>query len=113
MRVLIRRVGRRDGGALEYRDDELTTDEVTVGSSPDQDLVLMGEGVALRHVRIFRKRDGVFETVNIGPGELRINDRMSASFRIEVGDQIGIGTHRLRRIIAPSGFDFALELETG
>lgn len=111
MRVLIRQVARREGGALEYRDTGVEGAEISIGRGADQDIVLPGAGVSLRHARLRGLRDGGCEISNIGIGELRVNGKPVGKARIEPGDEIGIGAHRARRIAPPPGFDLALELE--
>lgn len=111
MRVLIREVTRRDDGTLEYRDTELTGDQVTIGASTDQSFVLTGAGVSLRHARLRRRRDGSSEITNVGTGELRINGETAASAKIEVGDKIEIGPHKAKCVAPPPGFDLSLEIE--
>lgn len=110
MRILIRQVTRRDGDALEYRDTEFFGEEITIGRAPDQDIILAGSDVSLRHARI-RQRGGEWEVARVGTGELRIQGSAAATSRIELGDEIQIGAHRARRVVAPAGFDLALEVE--
>ena len=111
MRCLLRQISRREGGAAEYRDAELEVDEIRIGHAGDQDIVLAGGGVALRHARLKRRRDGSCEIINVGTGEVLLNDKPVAAGRFEVGDRLAIAGHQLKRIAAPPGFDLALELE--
>lgn len=111
MRVLIRQIVRREGGAIEYRDADVAGAEISIGRASDQDVVLTGAAVSLRHARIRGLKDGGYEIVNTGIGELRVNGSPVGKARIEPGDEIAIGAHRARRIDAPPGFDLALELD--
>lgn len=113
MRVLLRQVARRQDGGIEYHDRELTADGLAIGRAGDQDVFLPGAAVALRHARLRMRRDGACEVVAVGAGGVSVNGRPVASARVEAGDVIGIGPHRLKRIPAPAGFDLALEIEHG
>jgi len=109
MDVLLRELRDDAGGIAAYRDTEITAKEVSIGCAPDQQIQLIGRGVGARHARI---KGGARRPSLVCLHGLRaaVNGKERASARLDIGDTVEIGGHRLTLVQAPAGFDLAIEL---
>jgi predicted CXXCH cytochrome family protein len=111
MDVLLRELREGPDGIAEYYDTEIATERITLGSSPDQNIQLLGRGIAREHAVILLSRGEL--ALECRRGELlRINGKKRASSKLKVGDLIELAGHRLRIAEAPPGFAVAIELQT-
>jgi len=56
MDVLLRELREGPDGIAEYYDTEIATQQITLGSSPDQNIQLLGRGIARQHAIIVVSR---------------------------------------------------------
>ena len=56
MDVLLRELREGPDGIAEYYDTEISTSQITIGSSPDQNIQLLGRGIAREHAVILLSR---------------------------------------------------------
>src|SRR5512138_3147297 len=109
MEALLRELHEGPDGIAEYRDTEISGDELTIGSAADQRIQLLGSAVAPEHA-VIRKSGSKLE-VSCRSGErIRVNDAQIASAKLETGDVIELAGHRLTIAEPPGGFDVAIEL---
>lgn len=110
MDVLLRNLRPGAGGIAEYRDVEITVDEVTVGSSADRTIQLLGASVAGEHAEI--QLHGGDIRVRCTRGQtVKVDDRNVRAATLAPGDSVEIGNHRLTIIDSPVGFDLAIQIE--
>src|SRR5690349_9125384 len=109
MEALLRELHEGPDGIPEYRDTEISGDELTIGSAADQRIQLLGRAVAPEHAAI-RKSGSKLEVICRGGRRLRVNDQDCASAKLETGDVIELAGHRLTIAAPPGGFDVAIEL---
>ncbi|HEY7294677.1 MAG TPA: FHA domain-containing protein, partial [Dehalococcoidia bacterium] len=84
----------RDGDTRRETSDR---DDITVGRSTDNDMVLADPSVSRHHARIVRRAASIFVEDLGGANGTTVNGRLLRSETAEVGsgDQIGIGSFRL------------------
>lgn len=109
MDALLRELREGPDGIPEYHDTELAGDELTIGSSADQRIQLLGRAVAPEHA-VIRKSGAKLEVDCRGGQRVLVNGEQVASAQLEVGDVIELGGHRLTIAEPPAGFDTAIEL---
>ncbi|MET0533750.1 MAG: FHA domain-containing protein, partial [Steroidobacter sp.] len=110
MDVLLRELREGPDGIAEYYDTEITTQQLTIGSSPDQNIQLLGRGIARQHATILVSRSKL--ALECRRGEVvRINGKKRADAKLKFGDVIELGGHRLRIAQPPPGFAVVIELQ--
>lgn len=111
MDALLRELRQGPDGIAEYYDTEIQASQLTIGSSPDQNIQLLGRGIARQHAAIVVSRGQL--ALECKRGEVvRINGKKRADAKLKVGDLIELAGHRLRIAQAPPGFAVAIELQT-
>lgn len=111
MDALLRELREGPDGIAEYYDTEITGEQITIGSSSDQNIQLLGRGIAPQHAVILTSRSKL--ALECRRGEVvRINGKKRADAKLKVGDVIELAGHRLRIAQAPPGFAVAIELQT-
>jgi predicted CXXCH cytochrome family protein len=111
MDVLLRELREGPDGIAEYYDTEISASQITIGSSPDQNIQLLGRGIAREHAVILLSRSQL--ALECRRGELiRVNGKKRADAKLNVGDIIELAGHRLRIAQPPPGFVAAIELQT-
>jgi len=110
MEVLLRRVVRSEEGGVSATDSALSVDVITIGSAAANTIQLLGHAIAITHATLRPAGEGL--RLRCARGQrVNVNSKPCSSARLEVGDQIVIGGHRLVVLAAPAGFDCALQLE--
>jgi predicted CXXCH cytochrome family protein len=109
MDALLRELHEGPDGIAEYHDTEIKADALTIGSRSNQRIQLLGRAVALEHA-IIRKAGRKLELTCRRGCRARLNGQIVFSAKLEAGDVIEIGGHRLKVAEAPAGFDAAIEL---
>lgn len=110
MDALLRELREGPDGIAEYYDTEISCQQLTIGSSPDQNIQLLGRGIARQHAVILFSRSQL--ALECRRGEVvRINGKKRAEARLNIGDVIELGGHRLRIAQPPPGFAVAIELQ--
>jgi len=107
--VLLRRVVRSEEG-VSAMDSALSVDVITIGSAAANTIQLLGRAVALTHATVRPAGGGLRLRCTRGQ-RVNVNSKSCSAARLEVGDEIVIGGHRLVVLAAPAGFDCALQLE--
>ena len=70
----------------------LDRDEVTIGRSPDSDVVLDDRSVSRHHARLLREDDGGYRLEDVGSRNgTFVNRRRVESRRLDDGDEIQLG----------------------
>jgi len=111
MDALLRELREGPDGIAEYYDTELSVNQITIGSSADQNIQLLGRGIAPQHAVILVSRGQL--ALECRRGEVvRINGKKRADAKLKVGDLIELAGHRLRIAQPPAGFAIAIELQT-
>lgn len=110
MDVLLRELRPGTGGIAEYRDVEVSTDAVTIGSAADRTVQLLGANVAGEHAEI-REHRGNSRLVCSRGQTVKVDSKIVRSATLAPGDIVEIGKHRLQLIDAPVGFDLAIQIE--
>jgi predicted CXXCH cytochrome family protein len=109
MDVLLRELREGPGGIAAYRDTELGTKEISVGSAPGQQIQLLGRAVGPTHAVIRAAgRDAV--VVCVSGRRLFFAGKERRSARLRVGEKVEIGGHQIELAQAPTGFDLAVEV---
>src|SRR4029453_10091796 len=109
MEALLRELHQGPDGIPEYRDTEISGAELTIGSSADQRIQLLGRAVAPEHA-VIRKSGSKLELSCRGGHRVRVNGEERSSARLEIGEVIELAGHKLTNAEAPGGFDLAIEL---
>ena len=110
MRCVIRSL-TQIGTVSEYRDDTVEAEAINIGRSLDQNIVLPGNELGLRHARV-AFRGGKVEISAIANNEITLNGQVVERQPLQIGDVIRLGHHTLKVITPPSGFDVAFELKS-
>jgi len=105
---LITRHGRT--GAL-YHDRIITGERISIGRAVDQSLFLPDLRVALQHAEIADLGGGRFLLQSKSLSGVRVNERLTQSALLKVGDVLRIG-HSQIRVLKREGYDLTLEVET-
>jgi predicted CXXCH cytochrome family protein len=109
MDALLRELREGPDGIPEYHDTELSAETLTIGSAADRQIQLLGRSIAPEHAVI--RKSGERLTLECRRGlRVRLNGRDASSGKLELGDVIELGGHRLTVAEPPTGFDVALEL---
>src|SRR5262245_13714515 len=109
MEALLRELREGPDGIPEYHDTELRAEALTIGSAADRQIQLLGRSIASEHAVI--RKSGERLTLECRRGlRVRLNDREVSSGKLERGDTIELGGHRLTVVEPPAGFDVAIEL---
>jgi predicted CXXCH cytochrome family protein len=111
MDVLLRELREGADGIVEYHDTEISGNELTIGSSVDSRIQLLGRLVAPEHA-VIRKIGQRLELVCRGAQRVRLNGKKAGSAKLRFGDVIEIAGHRLTIAQPPPGFTVAIELQT-
>jgi hypothetical protein len=109
MDVLLRELREGPDGLVEYRDTEISGEELTIGSGANQRLQLLGLQVAGQHA-VIRRAGSRIELFCRRGSSVLINGKKAISARLRGGEVIEIGGHRLTVAQPPAGFQLALEL---
>ena len=112
MELLLRQLRRLPDGQVDYQDLELATDELLIGSAPHCQLQWVGAGIAPLHATLRYRSSGAIVKCRRGC-KINVNGKPSSGGSLQVGDELQLGPHRLRLLAAPSGFQLALEVESG
>lgn len=82
---------------IERQGQDWNRRELRIGRDPDNDLVIVGPGVAPHHVTITHDARGLVLTVQPGAGRVYLNARqVRERALVRAGDNFGIGDFRLR-----------------
>lgn len=100
MTFLIRKIVSSEGSPKGYQDFEVASSRLTVGRGTDQDLLLPGDRVSLRHAEISLLGPLVEITAQTSLGVV-VNGRTCQSATLSVGDQVLIGDYHLVIIERP------------
>lgn len=112
MYCLIRRVTGRGRESLEYRDVELVTDRLTIGSAADQGVTLTGADIESHHATVSLKPGGKLELrAASSTASLTVNGEEQRQAVLKPGDEIGIGANRLVILPDQPGFELAVQVE--
>jgi predicted CXXCH cytochrome family protein len=97
---LIRKIVSADGAPKGYQDFEVASSRLSVGRGTDQDLLLPGDRVSLRHAEIslLGQLVEIKATTSLG---IVVNGRTCQSAMLTVGDQVLIGDYHLVIIERP------------
>jgi predicted CXXCH cytochrome family protein len=109
MDILLRYLRQSAGGTTEFLDTAVTADAITIGSAADSTVQLLGRTVANQHAVIQKSGSGLRISCRRG-NRVEVNGQRVASKRLELGDKIGLGGHRLTVIQPPAGFDVGVEV---
>jgi Cytochrome c3/FHA domain len=109
MDALLRELREGPDGIAEYHDTEISADELTIGSAADQRIQLLGQSIGPEHA-VIRGSSGRLELTCRSGRKVRLNGKAISSSKVESGDEIEIGGHRLTIADPPGGFDVAVEL---
>lgn len=108
MQLLLRKMLPDASGQIEYSDRELDTDEILIGSSPECDIQILGEGIAPRHARL--RRSGKQNQLRAESGQPFLhNGKPVRKATLQAGDQLAFGVQPFSVAEPPGGFDLALE----
>lgn len=110
MDALLRELREGADGISEYHDTEISGTELTIGSAADQNIQLLGRGIAPEHA-VIRKAGSQLELICRRGEYVRLNGKKRASSRLTAGDVIELAGHLLRITPAPPGFSTAIELQ--
>src|SRR5690349_21116577 len=109
MDVLLRELREGPDGIVQYRDTEVSGDELTIGSGANQRIQLLGLKVAGRHA-VIRRSGSRVELFCRSGSSVQINGKKVTSARLRGGELIEIGGHKLTLAQPPAGFQLAIEL---
>ncbi len=110
MRCLLRAAVRRSRGVVSYEDRTFEGEHLTIGRATDRDLYLPDLRVALHHARIGPAGPGRFAIHSEVPSGIHHNGDSVPSAFLAVGDEVGIGDHRITVRPPEGGYDLVLEV---
>lgn len=100
MTFLIRKLIANEGSRKSYQDFEVASTRLTIGRGTDQDLLLPGDRVSLRHAEI-NLLGGLIQLNSSAPLGVVVNGRTCQSASLKIGDQILVGDYHLVLIAPP------------
>lgn len=101
---LVRRLRRRRGTLHPGQEFAFAQERVTVGSAPENDLVVTGKGVGEVHLAIQKGQDGTFKLKDETGLGIEVNSKVVRLGDLRDGDLIGFGPYRMQFIVANNGF---------
>jgi hypothetical protein len=110
MRVSLAEIKVRPGGKRLRIDHFVEVESLHIGRGPDNDLCLTGLTISLHHATIRTANAHVYIEAASGQ-EIRINGLPTQGERLNVGDEVHIGSWALRRLESQAGEDLHLEYE--
>jgi len=116
MRCLIRHINHYGKSGLVYQDKIICGETLSIGRGVDQDLFIADLLIALRHALISELANGDFLLQARALSGFRINQRLTQSSPIKIGDQLRFGQTEVRMKAVPAEYqqqaDFMLEVDT-
>ena len=109
MDILIREQLDGASGFETFQDTELQGERISIGSAPDQQIQLLGDGIGARAAEIVRS-GGDFVIKSAGKTPLTVNGKPVRSATLKPGTIVELGGNRIEVIESPPGFDLALLL---
>src|SRR6185503_3514412 len=94
MEALLRELHQGPDGIPEYRDTEISAGDLTIGSSADQRIQLLGRAVAPEHA-VIRKSGSKLEVTCRAGQRVVVNGEQVSSSKLEPGDVIELAGHKL------------------
>ncbi len=110
MRWLIRTITRKAKGTIAHSDESVNADSLTLGRSPGQNVFLSDLRVALEHARVHSLKGGRFRVESLISAGVRVDGKLQQAAGAGLGSRIEIGTHLIRMIKPPAGYDAAIEI---
>jgi len=101
---------RKSRGGLTHRDEVVTGGSLRIGRSTDNELYLSDFRVSLHHATI-HNRQGRFYIEAESGSDLRINNSIAQSARLNKGDKIAVGPYDIEIVTAEEGKDLAITVE--
>src|SRR5690606_3879788 len=111
MEALLRELQPGPDGFTEYLDTHISASVVDIGSAAEQNIQLLGRGIAARHASISAPSSGL-QAAWRGRNRLSPHGRRVARAALKPGDLLDLGGHRLRILPPPPGFALAVELRS-
>jgi predicted CXXCH cytochrome family protein len=109
MDALLRQLKDGPDGLVEYHDTELSADALTIGSSANCSIQLLGEAVGAQHALIRSSGGTVTLTCRAGR-RVQLNGKPVSTSTLKLGDKLEIAGHQLQLVEPPMGFELALEI---
>lgn len=110
MELLLRRIQTDRKGNEEAFEETVTNPLFTVGHRNDQTIQLHDPQVAPRHVVLKAISKGRFDFKTVGNAQVIVDGKASRSGRLNPGDSLEIGSHRIAALEPPPEFNGLLEL---
>lgn len=110
MNVLISFLTRKSTGDVVHRDEEVASELLRFGRATDSEVHLADPRILLAHAAIHSRPAGFF-VESVGSASLIVNETVTNSSRIGVGDRLRVGPYEVVVVQAPSGKDLALTVE--
>jgi predicted CXXCH cytochrome family protein len=110
MNVLISFLTRKSTGDIVHRDDEKSAEVLRLGRATDSEVFLADPRILLSHAAIHHRPAGFF-IESIGSASLIVNEQVTTSARIGVGDRMRVGPYEVVVVQAPAGQDLAITVE--
>jgi predicted CXXCH cytochrome family protein len=101
---------QRPDGVAEFQDTQVSGTAISIGSSADSSIQLLGRTIGATHAQIKASGSKISVTCLRGFGA-KLNDKPITTAPVKVGDTLEIGGHRLKLITPPGGFDVAIEVQ--
>lgn len=110
MLVLVRNIRIRGDKVVDQRDEEIECRRLQLGSGRGQDIQLFGETVGAAHAVLKPGRAGLRIRCQ-GKHRVELDDVLKRRARLAAGEWASIGTHQVRAVEPPPGFDAAVEVQ--
>jgi predicted CXXCH cytochrome family protein len=110
MNVLISYLTRKSTGDTVHRDDEKSAETLRLGRATDSEVYLADPRILLSHAAIHSRPAGFF-IESVGSASLIVNEQVTNSARIGVGDRMRVGPYEVAVVQAPAGKDLAITVE--
>lgn len=107
MDILIRQTSGVDTGDAAFSDRALDIKSLHIGSAPDQELQLAGEGVLPQHAELTANAKGARIVCRKG-ALVSVNGKEGKKFDLSANDVIEFGGNRIEVTTPPTGFDIAI-----
>lgn len=107
MDILIRQTNGVNNSDAIFTDRALDIKSLHIGSSPDQELQVVGAGILPQHAELTTGSKGAAISCRRG-AEVSVNGTVGRKFSLSINDVIEFGGNRIDVSAAPTGFDIAI-----
>ncbi len=109
--ILVRKTTLDAGTVVGQSDVEFRKAKLSIGTRPESDVTLYGEGMQSQHCEVEAVAGGAFKLQCARGATVSLTGAETDNAQLKPGEHCSLGPHRLLCIKPPPGFDAALDVE--